>query len=181
MPDGASGQVERVTRRFALVAVAGELSRHYRLTGWPEGEASKAVGKCFASWLELFGGTGNQREERMLLAQVRSFFDTHGGSRFQDIEDESQSRLVINRAGFYRGSVGNWAPSSIGPREYLVLPAAFREMCAGFDTKFAKRTLIAREWLIPDSDGHTMQKPRLPGVGPTRVYVFGSRMWEGEE
>lgn len=46
-PADSSGQVLRVARRFGLVAVAGELASHYGLTGWDEGEAIRAVSKCF--------------------------------------------------------------------------------------------------------------------------------------
>ena len=129
------------------------------------------MGKCFASWLELFGGTGN-REERGLLAQVRAFFESNGASRFQDISAENQH--VINRAGFYRSCAD-------GPREFLVLPTAFREMCAGFDSRWAVKTLLAHGWIVPGNDGKTAQKPRLPGIGPTRVYLFGPQLWEGDE
>ena len=174
-PVDAVGQVLRVAQRFGLVAVAGELATHYGLTGWPEGEAGEAVGKCFSSWLESFGGTGNW-EERALRAQVRAFFETHGSSRF---ENKSMSmtmttdQRIINRAGFYETGPD-------GTREFLVFPEAFeREVCAGFDLKMAKRHLIAQGWITPDGNRAT-QKPRLPGMGSTRVYVFTNKWAEGE-
>jgi len=171
VPKGAAGQVERVARRFGLVAVAGEIATSYKLTGWNEGESITAVGKCFVAWLDGFGGTGN-REERALLAQVRSFFGANGASRFQDTSIEDQR--IINRAGFFRSA-------SDGQREYLVLPGCFRgEVCAGFDPKSAAKILRERGWLLTGSDRAT-QKVRLPGMVPTWVYVFGARMWEGDE
>jgi uncharacterized protein (DUF927 family) len=171
VPKGAAGQVERVARRFGLVAVAGEIATSYKLTGWNEGESITAVGKCFVAWLDGIGGTGN-REERALLAQVRSFFGANGASRFQDTSIEDQR--IINRAGFFRSA-------SDGQREYLVLPGCFRgEVCAGFDPKSAAKILRERGWLLTGSDRAT-QKVRLPGMVPTWVYVFGARMWEGDE
>jgi putative DNA primase/helicase len=173
LPDSAGGQVERVARRFGLVAVAGEIATHYGLTGWQEGEAIQSAGKCFAAWLESFGRTGN-REERGLLAQVRAFFEQHGASRFENVTS-AEGQRTINRAGFYRADAGD-------RREYLVLPEAFRrEVCAGFDSKSAIRSLLARGWLVPGSDGKPTQKPRLPGIGPTRVYVVGGTLWEAGE
>lgn len=171
VPTGASGQLERVARRFGVVATAGEMATRYGLTGWTPGEAVAAVGKCFNCWLDAFGGTGS-REERALLSQVRAFFEQHGASRFEDIAaDESQR--IINRAGFYR-------TNAEGHREYMVLPEVFRqEVCRGFDPKAAVPTLIQVGWLIPASDGNT-QKPRLPELGTTRVYVFGAGMWREE-
>jgi putative DNA primase/helicase len=170
-PDGCSGQVARVARRFGLVAVAGEIATLYGLTGWDKDESSAAVGKCFASWLDGLGGTGNL-EERTLLAQVRGFFETNGASRFQDTSSDSQH--IVNRAGFFRSD-------NDSRREFLVLPECFRrEVCAGLDPKYAVKILRERGWLLTGNDRAT-QKIRLPGMGPTWVYVFGARMWEGDE
>ena len=112
VPAGATGQVERVARRFALVAVAGELASHYGLTGWEQGEAERSAKACFKAWLESFGGIGN-REERTMLAQVRAFFEAHGASRFEDV-NANQDHRILNRAGFYRSGLN-------GAREYLVM------------------------------------------------------------
>jgi uncharacterized protein (DUF927 family)/phage/plasmid primase-like uncharacterized protein len=169
---GATGQVLRVAQRFGLVAVAGELATHYGLTGWPEGEATQAASRCFAAWLDSFGGTGN-REDRVLLAQVRSFFETHGASRFEDVSATFDQR-IINRAGFHRAGAD-------GSREYLVLPEAFkRDVCAGFDLKAATRCLQAQGWILPGSDNRPTQKPRLPGIGTARVYVFTNKWADAE-
>lgn len=171
-PADAAGQVLRVAQRFALVAVAGELATHYGLTGWPEGEATQAAKKCFAAWLESFGCTGN-REERTMLAQVRAFFEAHGASRFEDVMGPTDQH-IHNRAGFYR-------TGDNGKREYLVLPEAFRrDVCQGFDVKTATAALVQAGWLAKGEGGKTAQKPRLPGLGPTRCYVFTGRMWEDE-
>jgi uncharacterized protein (DUF927 family)/phage/plasmid primase-like uncharacterized protein len=171
-PAGAAGQVLRVAQRFGLVAVAGELATHYGVTGWPEGEATQAASRCFAAWLDSFGGTGN-REDRALLAQVRGFFETHGASRFEDVGAAFDQR-IINRAGFYRAGAD-------GEREFLVLPEAFkRDVCAGFDLKAATRCLQAHGWIVPGGDGRPTQKPRLPGIGTARVYVFTNK-WAGAE
>lgn len=170
VPAGASGQVERVARRFALVAVAGELATRYKLTGWPEGEATQAARACFAAWLEAFGGNGN-REERVILAQVRAFFETHGASRFEDIKALNDQRIP-NRAGYYRNGED-------GEREFLVLPEAFRrEACQGFDEKTVKRVLIEAGLLLQGKDGKPTQVARLPGLSPSRVYVI---RYKGEE
>lgn len=173
VPGDAAGQVLRVAQRFGLVAVAGELATHYGLTGWPEGEANNAVGKCFAVWLESFGGAGN-REERAFLSHVRSFFEMHGASRFEDMKATDEQR-IINRAGFFRINADD-------TREYLVLPEVFkRDICVGVDAKTATTYLLKHGWIVPGSDGRATQKPRLPGIGATRVYVFTKEVWGSEE
>lgn len=171
-PSESAGQVIRVARRFALIAVAGELATHYGLTGWPEGESEVAAKKCFAAWLESFGGIGN-REERAMLAQVRAFFEAHGASRFEDVASKWDQRIP-NRAGFYRNG-------RVGEREFMVLPEAYsREICSGFDAKAVTAVLLKAGWLAPGEGSRATQKPRIPGIGPTRCYVFTGRMWEGE-
>jgi uncharacterized protein (DUF927 family) len=172
VPQDAAGQVLRVARRFALVAVAGELATHYGLTGWPEGEAIEAARKCFAVWLENFGGVGN-KEERSMLSQVRAFFEAHGASRFEDVKATHDQRIP-NRAGFFQTSVD-------GAREFMVLPEAFkREICQGYDSRAVTAALVSAGWLAKGEGNRATQKPRIPGIGPTRCYVFTGRMWEDE-
>ncbi len=140
-----------MAQRFGLVAVAAELATHYGVTGWDEGEATQAAGRCFASWLDSFGGAGN-REDRVLLAHVRGFFETHGASRFEDVGASIDQR-VINRAGFYRTGME-------GTREFLVLPEAFkRDVCAGFDQKAATQCLLAQGWILPDAERGSISQP----------------------
>jgi uncharacterized protein (DUF927 family) len=174
VPEGAPGQVERVARRFGLVAVAGELASYYGLTGWAQHESERAAKACFASWLERFGGIGN-REDRDLLAQVRAFMEAHGPSRFEDATAYNEQR-IINRAGFFREGAD-------GTREYLVLPEAFKsELCKGRDWKAAEKLLVSKGWIAPGGDGRPTQKPRLPGIGTAaRVYVLTNKVWECEE
>ena len=163
VPNGASGQAERVARRFGLVAAAGELATEYDLTGWLEGGAADSVRACFQAWLEDYG-TGS-REDAALLAQVRRFLEMHGTSRFQSVEAESAT--VHNRAGFWR--------DKDGARQYLVLPETFRsEMVAGFKLADACKVLKNAGVLQPGKDRMT-DKARLPGFsGSHWVYVLTS-------
>jgi uncharacterized protein (DUF927 family)/phage/plasmid primase-like uncharacterized protein len=169
-PPDAGGQVLRVARRFALVAVAGEMATRYGLTGWAEGEAVRAAQRCFHSWMQTFGGAANV-EARTILSQVRAFFEAHGSSRFE-AWDADETQRVVNRAGFRRGLEGEYT--------YYVLPEAFRrEVCEGLDAKLATKLLVAAGWLVPDVEGKAAGKVRIPGLGkdPIRIYVFGPQMW----
>lgn len=173
-PQGASGQVTRVARRFGLVAAAGELAGIQGLTGWQEGEVSDAVGKCFAAWVDGFGGVGN-REERALLAQVRAFFEAHGSSRFEDMGASVEQR-VNNRAGF-------WRDGEDGTRQFLVLPEVFRrEVCQGFDPKAAAKRLVDAGLILKSGDDKATRNVRVPGLGTTaRVYVFTGKLFESND
>jgi uncharacterized protein (DUF927 family) len=173
VPAGSGGQVERVARRFALVAVAGELATGYGITGWQQREAWQAAKACFTAWLEGFGCGGN-REDSALLAQVRAFFEAHGASRFEDMQATNEQR-VINRAGFFRTALD-------GSREFLVLPEAFRaEVCKGHDSKRAAKVLLAAGLLKPDGQKKSSQKLRIPVIGLARVYVITAGILQGDE
>jgi len=176
VPEGAAGQIYRVARRFGLVAAAGELATDFGLTGWSEGAAFEAAQICFDSWIESFGGTGD-RETREILAQVRLFFEMHGNSRFSDVNETDETKIV-NRAGFYR-------TDSFGDKLekiYYVLPEAFKhEVCKGLNFRTVIKTLINAGW-IEQGNGKTAQKQRIPALRskPTNVYVFNGKMWEAD-
>ena len=164
VPADAGSQVGRVARRFALAAVAGELATHYGLTGWPQGEARRAAQECFNAWLEAFGGNGN-REGRAILEHVQAFFEKHGASRFESMHARDDQH-IYNRAGFF------WNKES-GSREFLILGQTFRsEICDGFNERTVKRVLIDAGILAPGKDGQPTVTVRLPGLGPTKVYIF---------
>lgn len=163
VPANASAQVHRVARRFALVAVAGQLATHYGLTGWAEAEADEAAQKCFAAWLANFGTESH--EDGALINQVRGFLDAHGASRFEKMDSPNEQK-TINRVGYYR--IRDGIP------EYLVLPGAFAtEVCKGFSQSHAAKVLIEAGMLIAGKNGKTSSSLRLPHTGKTgRVYVL---------
>lgn len=168
----ATGQITRVARRFALVAAAGELATQFGLTGWQRGESFQAVHKCFQSWQETFGTEGN-REDRAIMAQVRAFFETYGTSRFDNVREPNNER-IINRAGFYK-------TDDDGFRVYMVLPEVFKnELCKGFEPRMVTRILLNAGWITPAPDGKASHKPRIRGVGTPRLYVFTDKIWGDE-
>lgn len=170
VPPGSHGQISRVAKRFALVAAAGELASEDGITGWPAGEARQAAKVCFAVWLDKFGVVNQERGA--ILKQIRAFFEKHGASRFEN-KDANAGEKIVNRAGFY-------SADTEGRKDYYVLPEVFKnEICGDFGHQLVVKTLIEEGWIIPggDKDSRPTQKIRLPGMGPTRCYVFTSAMW----
>lgn len=172
----ADGQVQRVARRFALVAVAGELATRYGITGWPPGEAIRAARECLGSWIAQRGGTGN-REPAEVLAQVRGFFERHGDSRFaprrEDDGSEGARYPVRDRAGFRE-------PTTEGPKFYVLREVMRKEVLAGLNERDAVKVLLDRGVLQPDNDGKATRSERLPGMR-TRVYVVTPKLWESTD
>ena len=167
---GADGQVQRVARRFALVAVAGELATEWGLTGWAIGTATKAAQDCFSAWVSARGGKGNL-EPKQVLAQLRGFLEQHGESRFTPW-DGDRDRVTHRRAGFWRDKDGE--------RWFYVLPEVMRqEVLAGLNTRDAQRALLDAGVLDPDPAGKTTRSERLPGFGRnTRCYVVTPILWD---
>jgi uncharacterized protein (DUF927 family) len=171
VPDDASGQVLRAARRFALVAAAGELATGAGILPWPAGEAERAAAACFSVWLEARQGGGGHAEDAAAVTAVRDFLERHGDARFATLSGEAEpDRPILNRAGWRRRAAdGTWL--------YLILPGVWRsEVCAGLDPQQAARALMARGFLEPGDGGRATQKPRIPGIGPTRVYVVSARI-----
>lgn len=193
IPKDASGQVERVGARFALVGAAGELATAAGLTGWPAGESEAAAHACFKAWLASRGGIGNGEVTAMLRA-VRRFLEANGEGRFAlwHRAGDDHNQKVINRAGFRRvfsadGSpfkdIGSNVPglepslthvlNEGGAVHYFVLPECFRsEMCQGFDYKAVARVLVDHGCLIPSKGRPFDSKHRLPGMGKDPVSCY---------
>ncbi len=191
IPPHSSGQVARVGARFALVGAAGELATAAGLTGWPVGEAERAVHACFAGWLAARGGNGNA-EINAMLRQVRRFLEQHGEGRFTQWHRAADDHApkTLSRAGLRRmvdddgrpiesnnqfgAEFGNSMPSSVGETmrfEFFVLPECFRtEICAGFDYKAVARVLLDHGCLMPTKGRAFDCKTRLPGIGPSWCY-----------
>ncbi|WP_166739025.1 DUF927 domain-containing protein [Alkanindiges illinoisensis] len=179
MQDYASsknGQVQRVARRFAIVAAAGELATLAGITAWQQGRAIEAIGQCFNAWLNGFGDGANL-ESRNILAEVKAFFEAHGSSRFENMQPPVMNdgsdmlQRIINRVGYYRQDDNS--------RAYLVYPEQFKsEICKGRDDKQVIKILKAAGWLILGDGGRNQKKETLPDGSRPRMYVFNNRMWE---
>ena len=193
VPAGASGQVKRGGRRFALIAAAGEMATAAGLTGWPEHEATGAAQTCFDAWLALRGGAGSSEKTNM-LRQVRAFLETHGDGRFsmwhRGADDHAPKTL--QRAGVRRMLNEDGEPiktnsqhgveygDKITPAagetvsfEYFVLAEAFKaEVCKGFDVQAVCAVLVEHGALVVKEPGRYSIKTKLPGIGPARCYCI---------
>ena len=174
VPQGASGQVQSVAGRFALIASAGTLATAMGILPWPKEAATDAAGICFEAWLQNRGGTGD-KETHAGISQIRQFFEQHGESRFTDWDSNASSARTINRVGFRRTE---------GDRtEFFVLPETFRsELCMGHDPSRLAKALVDHGLLVKGADGRPTSVHRLPGMSRSaRVYHFPSAILEGSQ
>jgi putative DNA primase/helicase len=189
-PD-AGAQVRSVARRFALVAIAGELATEAAITGWDPHEAILAAQACFVAWLGERGITG-AREDAQVIIQMRAFIAS-GGMRFDDWRDHSMDTDLVgdpdsrppherfrsaDRAGWRK-----WTHDGIGPGEwtyYLSVPGMHAAL-KGLDFRPAVKVLKDRGYLIPGRDGRSARLENPRGHPKARVYVVAASILGAEE
>ncbi len=196
---GASGQIERVAHRFALVAEGGELATAAGMTGWRKGEATAAAEACFRAWLEARPGGDGDAESAAMLAQVRKWLQLNGAGRFtwwhRAMDDRAPDKGL--RAGYRRMVTEDGKPiqsdsqhsDELGLRisqsaaattttEYFVFPDVFRaEACEGFDPRSVLTLLKDAGHLLPDKGRAFDCKPRLPGLGLVWCFRIASTVF----
>jgi putative DNA primase/helicase len=167
--DRLTGQEARVTRRFALVALAGELATEANITGWGKGTALSAALNCFNQW-RSYRGAGDLERLKVLQA-ISEFVERHGDSRFSRtgaIDDF----IVRDRAGYWRDSAND-------EREYLFNSAGLHEALRGFEFKRGLEILKEAEWLKPGKDGKSSIQDKASGIN-ARYYLVSVRTVDDE-
>ncbi len=166
-PEHSSGQIARVASRFGLIAAAGELAIKFGILTLAPGDAIEAIAKCFKAW-------GNERvntkdlEQKTAIAQVKNFFEKYGESKFISIGDNSIAK-PLDRAG-YKQKYENVF-------HYYVLPEVYKnEICRGLNYKQVSRYLIEQSYLLPDSQGKSLQQKYFPDIGNVRAYHFTDKI-----
>jgi uncharacterized protein (DUF927 family) len=168
VPKDSNSQVRTAAVRFSLIGTAGELARAYGVLPWPKGEALRAARACFTSWLAARGGHGSA-EAAQVLEMLELFLAQHGASRFESLKRGPDEQKVINRAGFVQEITAG--------QQFLIFPSVWRgEIFKGMDAAAAARTASTAGYLTPGSDGKMSRLVRIPGHGPTRLYVISGRI-----
>lgn len=174
VPESAVGQVQRVGRRFALVAAAGEMATEAGLTGWPAGAAAQAARRCFNSWIEARPGGVGLTEDALMMRQVRQWFGLHGEARFTDWHrDDDHAPKTTNRAGWRRAVKDAQTGQVIG-WDWFVFPDVFRtEACKGYRER-AVLTLLGERGHLVREGRHFGCRASPPGADKVTVYRIRS-------
>ncbi len=174
VPANANGQVLRAANKFALIAVAGEMARGFGILPWKDQEANNAAFICYNAWLSERGGIGSH-EVREGIRAIRSFIESNGASRFNDIDNSGEK--VINRAGFKRSVNGG------DETEFLIFPRVFKgEVLSGSkNDKAIIRQAIDLGLIKPDGQGKNSVSVRINGLGQQRFYCITLSKYKSEE
>lgn len=159
MAKQSDGQDNRAAGRFALIALAGELASEYDITGWFAGHATEAAAIGYTAWKAQRGeGSG---EKRQIFNSLSDFIETHGDSRFSDMDSEATSKIVRDRAGYWHDDGHT--------RTYYLTSGAMKEALKGFDLKLALDVLQSHGIVSANNKGERAQTVRVQGTS-VRLY-----------
>lgn len=139
--DDEGGQSKRVSARFALIGLAGELATEYSLTQWKSGAALSVASEYLKLWQSM-RGKGNS-ETRQIVDQVQDFISRYGDSKFS-CADSSDGARVNDRAGWWKNEEDS--------RIYLFTSPGLREALKGFDFNRGLAALKESGLLQPGKD-----------------------------
>lgn len=167
---GDDGQEKRAAGRFALVALAGELATEYGITGWPAGLATEAAIIGFEAWRQQ-RGEGSE-EKRQIFHAILDFIERHGDSRFSDMDDESGTNIIRDRAGYWKNTLNG--------RTYFMNADGMKEALKGFDLKLVL-DLLEQNGIIPPSNakGERSQPMRVQGKTVRLYQIDFDRLQNG--
>lgn len=154
--DPLDGPAERVQERLAFIAAAGELASEWEITGWPAGEATRALLNVFEEWLDARadgcgGGLDKFAEQR--LAKIRAHL-------VASIVADLRVPSVPTSAAAWHDCVKVFIPAST----WLAIH--------GPDETIAAQNLRAAGVLQPGDGRNVMAKAPRAIPGRPRVYVL---------
>lgn len=167
-----TAQVQRVAKRFALVAVAGELATEYDVLPWAVGEASQFASLCFKSFVDGFETTEDR--QLRLCKGVLDFAMAYPNNFEYVIPPDVTVYQAVNPNPFF-GSIVYGLPingSNRGEPAVLVLTSeGMKRACAGNQSEVIK-ALEARGWLQTNNGTKKQFKSRTP-VNVGGITIFG--------
>jgi putative DNA primase/helicase len=169
---GHNEEVGRVGRKFAVLAVAGELATKWNITGWKEGNAEQAIREIFTLWRVQRGHRSGDVESGM--RQVREFFHRFLRSRFDWPEYNANDSVgFIVRAD---------AVSGDRITRICVDPGLFKSVvCKGVDHITILKAFLAEKTLeaSTETDRYTIKEMSPRRNKRINVYAFLPSVLEG--
>lgn len=162
-----NGQILRVAKRFALVAVAGELATEYGVLPWSTGEASNFADTCFRSFVENFE-TSEQKELRLCQGVIDYVvaFPENFNSVYPDGEGLYPATNPRPLCGtvIYGATLSGGVPCD--PAVVIFLGVGMKRAC-GEAHRETMAALKSQKWLVTNNAGRYQYKTK--GSQPIRV------------
>ena len=152
--DDAPPEVQRVFRRFALVALAGTLASGAGILPYKTKEVFDAVLDVRDRWLSELGT--ERSEQDRALSHLRDKIIAHQAR----ITTHDQACKTGERVGFMIG------------QHYAFTPSAFTSLCGEHNATAILHQLKARGWLWHDKDRLTKKAPAIDVLNGTRPNLY---------
>ncbi len=173
---GAGTQVQRVAKKFALIALAGELASMWRLVPWETQEAYRSALQCFTAWADEFGDGPAERTKVVNL--MRKFLEEYGNNptRFFDMCLDNAEELPRTPNAKQAGWVRREGPEAT----YFFHRTGLEEAVRGFRAPDAAKLLDDAGWLVSKRRGTYTSSHRVEGW-PNAKSLYAIRMPEDAE
>lgn len=158
LPAPADGATQRVARRFAAIATAGEIATAANLTGWVPGEAVAAASTVFLDWQDRRFGQKLENVEGA-IKQLKAFLSANEAH----LQDTSADPIAKADAG-----VPGWKDAS----HFYLLHDTWVQMFSPEQQAQAAKALRDMEILIVGDNNRLTRKAPRSIPGRPRVYTL---------
>ena len=140
----AGGQVQRVAKRFGLIAAAGELAIRHEILPWPNNHPTEMAARCFQEWL-LKRGVKGPVEIEQGITQIRHRIERDGSSRFELWRKEEKDNSKFERPTFE--TLGYVKSDDEEGQIFYIFVEGWKEICKGFNSDRLAKELVKRNVL----------------------------------
>jgi uncharacterized protein (DUF927 family) len=182
LPQNSDPQVQRVGKKFALIAAIGETAIDAWILPFAHGAISEACKVLFERWLEQRGNNGSH-EFQSIVERLKILTQEGINSRFLDADGGNDENKNIQKlAGYKKSRKQPIEDQENGTRqddlvitEFWILSAVFyREILENRNPKIFCKQLIENGYLLPDKQGKSQQSKRVAKQKPQRFYVISA-------
>lgn len=159
LPQDAGGQVQRVLRKFALIAATGEVAIEIGIFPYEKGSVRKASQQWFRIWLTDRNGL----EDGEILKVINRLLEHFGKSLGQ--------YCPLQEARFYPQNypprdIPGYTESNVEGEisKVFVLTWKLRELCGSVNMKALVEELIKRGWLGLTNKGRVIETKSIGGL-----------------
>ncbi len=177
---GTDPAVDRILKRFAFVAAAGELATEWGITGWQNRESTLAAEHCFRLFLGRRGGLGSL-DKRQAMEHVRQYLLAN----INRFVDHSEGRT--NRNGPPHLDIAGYREQRAGKTELQFPRGALpKEMVEPFGRDLVMQVLKDEGALLKEPEAGKEKNPKrtLPigsGSRPRCTVVLLEKLLEDED
>ena len=178
LPQNSDPQVQRVGKKFALIAAIGETAIDAGILHFAEGGISEACKVLFDRWLEQRGNNGSH-ELQGVIERLKMLTQEGINSRFLNANGTDENKTIQKVAGYKKLHQTLIEDPETGKKdnqevieEFWIIPEVFKkEVLEGRNLNVFCKLLIDKGYLLPDKLGKSQQTKRAAKQKPRKFYI----------